>query len=167
MENTNNKKVWAWVIAIVIIILIAIGFYASYKANQSGNQPTDTGSQTSDNTQTQPQAQTINVKHQYKNGTHTYAGVLDVPSPCYTISNKVVTDPATPNKVTIAFTSANTASTGTVCAQVITSRSFKVSFPGVKNASVNATLDGNPLILNVFEVGANDNIDTVDIYTKG
>ena len=165
MEN-NNKNSWIWVVAVIVVVLIIFAFYASYKANHpSYTNETTTGQTTQTNTNTMPL--TIDVKHQYKNGTHTYVGLIDVPTPCYTLSNSVVKDPNDTKKFTIAFVTTNTQTAGQACAQVVTSRNFKVTFTGPQNAIVSGTLDGKPVVFNVFEVNANQNIDTVDINIKG
>ncbi|MDE2218313.1 MAG: hypothetical protein KGJ58_02580 [Patescibacteria group bacterium] len=160
MEN-NNKKTTAIVIAIIVIILIGAGFYFSSKKSGVKNAteeqiPLKNGSSSS------YEITTINARHQYKNGKHTYVGMIDLPTPCHIVS--VVAVPSGKNKYTLQFT---TKTTDGVCAQVITPRPFRVEFAAPKNITVDATLDGKPVNLNILEVKEGDNIDKVQFNDKG
>lgn len=160
MEN-NNKKTTAIIIAVIVIILIGAGFYFSSK--KSGVQtttedqiPLKNGSDSS------YEITAINARHQYKNGKHTYAGVIDLPTPCHTVSVTAV--PAGANKYTLQFT---TKTTDEICAQVITPRPFRVEFTAPKNITVDANLDGKLITLNILEVKEGEDIDSVNFNDKG
>ncbi|MDE1988736.1 MAG: hypothetical protein KGI39_03495 [Patescibacteria group bacterium] len=161
MEN-NNKKTTAIVIAIIVIILIGAGFYFSSKKSgvqtaTEGQIPLKNGSSSN------YEITTINARHQYKNGKHTYVGMIDLPTPCHSVSVTAVPSDAT-NHYTLQFT---TKTTDGVCAQVITPRPFRVEFAAPKNITVGATLDGKPVNLNILEVKEGDNIDKVQFNDKG
>ncbi len=163
MNPQSNKKGITVAVAIVVLVLIGIAFYSLYKNDSSTNTaPLADNSAPSQSTL----AQIVTVKHQYKDGTHTYAGTIDLPTPCQRLTQSVVKDPTIKNKFTIAFVVSNDPDS-TVCAQVVTSRQFKVSFAGPQNAIVGATLNGQALQWNVFDVGPNENLDSFQINIKG
>jgi len=161
MEN-NNKKSMAIIIAIIVIILIGAGFYFSYK--KSGVQTTTTEDQIplKDGSSSSYEITAINARHQYKNGKHIYAGVIDLPTPCHSVS--VVAKASGTNKYTLEFT---TKTTDEICAQVITPRPFRVEFTAPKNITVDATLDGKLITLNVLEVKEGEDIDKINFNDKG
>lgn len=161
MEN-NSKKTIAIVIAIIVIIIIGAGFYFSYNKKSGVQTTTEDQIPLKGESNSSYQMTFINARHQYKNGKHTYAGVIDLPTPCYNVS--VVAVPAGAGKYTLKFT---TSKTDGVCAQVITPRPFKVEFAAPKTITVNATLDDKDITLNVLEVKEGEDIDRVDFNDKG
>jgi flagellar basal body-associated protein FliL len=161
MEN-DNKKSMAIIIAIIVIILIGAGFYFSYK--KSGVQTTTTEDQIplKDGSSSSYEITAINARHQYKNGKHIYAGVIDLPTPCHSVS--VAAKASGTNKYTLEFT---TKTTDEICAQVITPRPFRVEFTAPKNITVDATLDGKLVTLNILEVKEGEDIDKINFNDKG
>jgi len=160
MEN-NNKKTTAIIIAIIVIILIGAGFYFSSK--KSGVQTTTEDQiPLKDGSSSSYKITSINARHQYKNGKHIYAGVIDLPTPCHSVSIEAVSSGA--GKYTLEFT---TKTTDEICAQVITPRPFRVEFTAVKNIIVDATLDGEFVTFNVLEVKESEDIDKVQFNDKG
>jgi hypothetical protein len=160
--NNNRNAVIGWVVVIIVIILILISFYYSRQANVS-DQSNTTVTQNTPSPTPSP-IQTINVKHQFKAGIHTYAGSIDFPTPCQSLTTVASANPNSPGNYILSFTTTGANST---CAQVVTTRPFKVSFTAPVSAKIIGTLDGNPVRLNIFEVGANDNLDTYNINIKG
>jgi hypothetical protein len=108
----------------------------------------------------------VNALHQFKGGTHTIAGEVDVPTPCDLLEAEGAVEVREPreDKATIQFTTVNEAD---VCAQVVTPARFKVSFTAGEEAEIVGTWNGRPVKLNLVEVGPNDNIDDFDVYFKG
>lgn len=161
MEN-NNKKSMAIIIAIIVIVLIGAGFYFSYKKNAVQTTTTEDQIPLKGDSSSSYGITAINARHQYKNGKHTYAGVIDLPTPCHTVNVEAV--PSGAGKYTLKFT---TQTTDEICAQVITPRPFKVEFAAPKNITVDATLDGKLMIFNVLDVKEGEDINNVDFSDKG
>ncbi|MBM2817915.1 MAG: hypothetical protein HW401_505 [Parcubacteria group bacterium] len=160
MEN-NNKKSTAIIIAVIVIILIGAGFYFSSK--KSGVKTTNEDTiPLKDGSSSSYEITAINARHQYKNGKHTYAGVVDLPTPCHSVTVTAVASGT--GKYTLKFV---TKTTDEICAQVITPRPFKVEFTAPKNITVDASLDGKLITLNVLEVKEGENIDNIDFNDKG
>lgn len=162
MQSSGSKKTIIGVV--VVIILIVLGVYYANRTPSSeytNTSSTDTSSQVSNNND---YVQLVNVKHQYKNGTHTYAGTIDVPTPCHTLTSSVGNDASSPLAYTLLFTS--TASSQP-CAQKVTAKPFKISFAGPKTITISGTLNGKKLRLNIFELRADQDIDSYDMYIKG
>lgn len=107
-------------------------------------------------------AKTIDVKHQYKDGEHIFAGKIEVPTPCYFASAEILR-----REKGVAELKIETKDSGEICAQVISEANFFVKFKGEKDQQFMATLNGEPVNLNRFEVDADQDINSVDIFIKG
>ncbi len=84
---------------------------------------------------------TIDLTHQYRNGVHTYAGSLMMPTPCYDITTDAIVAESFPEQVTVSI-SVTGPSAGEVCAQVLTEKDFTVSFSASANATVSFRVNG-------------------------
>lgn len=156
MEN-NNKKSTAIIIAVIIIVLIGGGFYFSYKKRSVNDGSVTEQVPLKGENGSKYEITSINAKHQYKNGKHIYVGMIDLPTPCHTVSVEAVS--GGDNKFTLQFT---TKTTDELCAQIITPRPFRVEFAGPKVVVVDATLNGEAITLNVLEIKEGQDIDKVD-----
>jgi len=159
-ENAPNKGLWV-TLGILALILIAGGFYYSYRSNTADKLEYESPIPEEEENET---VQIIQTKHQYKNGTHTYVGEINLPTPCDVLNHEVVPAVGSTTSFSIAFTTSNTSD---VCAQVITPRAFKVVFKAGESIQVSATLNGAPLRLNIFEVGQEEDLDTFEVFIKG
>lgn len=113
--------------------------------------------------QTRPSV-TITAKHQYKDGTHIVAGETDMPTPCHILNWETLIAESYPEQVTINF---NLSTQAEMCTQVITPTRFKVEFKVSEMASINATLNGERIILNLIEAGTEENLDDFELFIKG
>lgn len=154
--ESNSKKTTAIVIAIIVIILIGGGFYMSYKKGGDKTPTAEEQIPLKDGTGEKYEVTFINAKHQYKNGKHIYTGMINLPTPCHSVDVKAI--PVGAGKYTLEFT---TATTDELCAQVVTPRTFRIEFTAPKNITVDATLDGKVITLNVLEVKEGEDIDKV------
>lgn len=153
--TSTQKLVWS-IVGIVAILLIGAGFYFSSKT-------AEVTPVVGENEEDAIAPVTLDVKHQYINGTHTILGVVDLPTPCHSLQAS-----QTLNKdATVATIALQSTSTAEVCAQVISPKTFKTQFTGPINMDIVATFNGKSLNLNIFEVPANADIHTFEIYTKG
>ncbi|HEY4479019.1 MAG TPA: hypothetical protein VI981_01515 [Candidatus Paceibacterota bacterium] len=160
VENNSGKKVIVIILCVIAVALIGWGFYYSNKVKNSEEvvtqePPKEDGSEL---------AVTVNTKHQYKNGVHTLAGQMDMPTPCHLLESKATKDTVQTSKFAIEFTSTEK---GGGCIDVITPRPFKVSFEGPKDIELKATLNGKSIKLNLFEVKPNEDLDAFEINVKG
>lgn len=155
MQSSN--KVGAIIATLVVVILLVAGVYSvvNWKKNQAEDDKPVAGSDY--------YVSVIDVKHQYRDGKHVYAGSLDLPTPCYSLDSSIGKD--TETSATIKLDTMR--SEEEMCAQVISTKKFKLETSGSGTLSVKGLLNGKPLQLNIFEVPMNQNIDDVDIDTKG
>lgn len=155
--NNNTKTIVLWVIGILVIAAIIYGFVGSFSTKDAG--------QVKDTTPTHSlNEKAITVRHQYKNAKHTFIGEIDLPTPCHKLASTYSTAKTKPPTYTIEL---KTSTSGDFCAQVVSTKAFKITFPGDKVAQFEATLDGKKLILNILEVGDNEDLESFDPYTKG
>lgn len=106
----------------------------------------------------------ITAKHQFKDGTHVVAGEFDLPTPCHLLRTRAVIRESTPRQVVVEFKV--TSQDEVLCAQVITPTRFKFIFDAVEGAIITATINGDPVILNLFQVGADEDLDDFEVYIK-
>ncbi len=157
MDSNSNMK--NWLIGAIVLILLALGTYWLVTPNT----PDATNTEQTPSTQDE-YVQMVNVKHQYKNGRHTYVGEIDVPTPCHNLASSYTKDASSTTGYTLVFTST---SSSEMCAQVITSKPFKLSFEAIKDIVLSATLNGKKLRLNLFEVPDNQDLDSFNVNIKG
>lgn len=155
-----SKKTWTITVVIILAAMTSVAIYSNYKANNIDNGNTER-EDAIEETYLRPEV-TINAKHQYKDGVHTYIGTFETPTPCHTYNAEVNLGE---NGYVIDIT--HEPSEDELCAQVLTERMFRVSFEADEETDAIATINGELVNLNVFEVPADQNIDDFEIFTKG
>lgn len=154
--ESNNKK--GWIIGIVVVLLALAVYWLMSPSTPAANDTAQVPA-------TQDEyVQMVNVKHQYKDGRHVYVGEINLPTPCHTLASTYAKDANSTTAYTLIFTSSSTAE---MCAQVVTSKPFKLSFAAIKDIVVSGTLNGKKLRLNLFEVPSNQDLDSFDVNIKG
>jgi hypothetical protein len=146
---------------ITIVSLVAVLFVVAYAYEFIFNKPI-IESPTIE--QEQFPTQKVEVKEQYKGTTYTFAGSLDVPTPCHTLSTK--TNKISDTKYQIELITGNPKE-GVVCAQVISPKTYKVSFDAPKDIVVTILVNGVEYETNRFLVPNDQNIDTFNLEIKG
>jgi hypothetical protein len=107
----------------------------------------------------------ITAKHAW-NGkdTHTIAGEVPLPTPCDVLDESVV---VSPDKKQVVVQFVSSVKTGERCPSDITPARFKVTAKADKTASLTATLNGQPVTLNLIEAAPGENLDDFELYIKG
>lgn len=109
----------------------------------------------------------ITAAHQYNDeGVHIIAGEAEVPTPCHLLTHRVSIAESMPEQVTVNFAS-EVDDSDEMCAQVISTQRFKITFEASEVADISATYNGQPVELNLQEVGPGENLEEFEIYTKG
>ncbi|MFA7193300.1 MAG: hypothetical protein WC087_00050 [Candidatus Paceibacterota bacterium] len=148
------KQSRIWISVAVVLILIIIGVLI-IKANKIEAPTTEQETE-----QQEIFEKTVDVKHQYKDGKHIFAGVVQIPTPCHQLSAAI-----TPGD--IAELNFEIVDSGGICAQVITDANFYVEYEGKEDQLFVGKLNGEPVNLNKFEVDADLDINAVNIFNKG
>jgi hypothetical protein len=151
----NHKLLWG---TLLIIAIITIGAYFN---NKNKLEALDQAREEAINNEIQRPSVTVNVKHQFKDGAHTFIGNLELPTPCHKISTEVIKEE---NETIIDI---SYASTSEVCAQVITEKEFTVIFAGEIDENIIARLNGELVNLNIYDIDPKQNIYEVEIFNKG
>ena len=155
-----NKKQGTF-LALIILILLILGVYTIVSNNKKIDKEITSREQAIEEEAKRPE-KTINLKHQYKDGTHVFSGTIEVPTPCYELSAVIL--PGNPAELQIKTKELQTSN---VCAEVITELPYKVSRKGPEELSFLATVDNEPVNLNQFEIPADQDFDSVEIFIKG
>jgi len=152
-----DKKIW---ISFVIVAMSILGGTAIYKNNQEPPTNVYTREDAIKDEITRP-LETLNVKHQYRNGNHIFVGTLELPTPCHTYNTQVdTTESATEIKI-------KTAPSDNMCAQVITEKIFKVSFDAEEDELAVFSINGELVNLNIFEIPNEEDINDIEVFIKG
>ncbi|MFM2374839.1 MAG: hypothetical protein RLZZ234_834 [Candidatus Parcubacteria bacterium] len=107
----------------------------------------------------------INAVHFFKDGAHVVVGDVMVPTPCDLLESGVIVAESMPEQVNIKLTTLNNADT---CAQVLTLQRFRVDFTASEKATIQATLNGKSVILNLRDAEpGTDPLKLEDLYFKG
>lgn len=107
----------------------------------------------------------IDAKHWFRDGTHTVAGEILMPTPCELLEAEAIVAESNPEQAMVKLTVLN--DTKGVCPQTVTPQRFKVSFTASQSARIDATLGGMPVILNLVEARPDENPDDFEVNTKG
>lgn len=160
-----TKKKLIVLVLLIVVLLVGVFLHNRYRANKTTEQINDRQQAIEDVLQRSDI--TINTKHQYSDGVHVFLGTFETLTPCDSHSVKILERDGL-KEIAISYQEAHD-ETGEslICDQVITERQFRVSFEGPEDASVIATLNGDLVNLNIFEVREGENIEDVNIYIKG
>lgn len=107
----------------------------------------------------------VTAKHQFKDGTHTIAGELNLPTPCHILDTRAVIRASFPEQVVVEFSVRS--EDAELCAQVITPARFKILFDALEDVIITATINSEPVILNLFKVGNEEDLDDFELFIKG
>jgi len=151
----NNKFLWG---ALLVIALVSV---SAYLYNKDKQKTIDQARDEAITDQVQRPEITLNTKHQFKDGQHIFVGLVELPNPCYKVTTEAIKDQ---NETVLNI---NYASTSEVCAEVVTSKEFRISFEGKADETIIAKLNGELVNLNIFEIPLDKNIDEVKVYNKG
>ncbi|MEY2703478.1 MAG: hypothetical protein RLY43_2117 [Bacteroidota bacterium] len=150
----ETKKTTMWVVVAILLAIIIVGILVIKAQNK----------EVSENANQQEEQEyfekTIDVKHQYKDGKHIFAGTIEVPTPCYKAELSVT-------QGDVAELNFTTKDSGEVCAQVISNANFYAEFEGKQDQLFKGRLNGEPVNLNMFEVDADLDINDINIFMKG
>jgi hypothetical protein len=145
-------------IILTIVVLLALGFGIYYLVSRNDSNIVEQPAAGSDY-----YVSVVQVKHQYKDGEHTYAGAIDLPNACDNLDSDIEKT----GDASATINLSTTMNTEEMCAQAVTSRNFRVQVDGPMSFTVKGMLNGKPVELNIFEVPANQDIDLFEINIKG
>ena len=156
----NNKNLW-WVLLVIVLISAGAIYYNNIKVNDTAAE--SARQQALSQEESRPDI-TINVKYQFKNGVHYFLGDLELPNACYAHNAEVKKHE---NDIEIALTTTAPTDPNLICAEVITAKPFKVQFEAPQDTIIYATLNGETVNLNIFEVGPDEDLEKVELFFKG
>lgn len=153
------------IIVITLFVLLVAGMFGyAYWKNASLNEQPMVQEPTTNEPGPYDYIEHVDAKHFFIDGTHTVVGEIPMPTPCDLLDWDTRVAESFPEQVTIAFDVINNAD---VCAQVITPARFSVSFDASENASIQATLEGRPVRLNLIPAAEGETPDDFELYIKG
>lgn len=106
----------------------------------------------------------VDAKHFYIDGTHTIAGEIMMPTPCDLLEADATVAESMPEQVTIHFSVINNSE---MCAQVLTSQRFLVSFDASEEADISARFMDRDIELNLVPPAEGETPEDFELYIKG
>lgn len=141
----------------LIILLLGIGIFLGRNDAQTVD---ERGVSINDLNDTDP-ARKFNVQYAYEDGTHTFAGIINVPTSCDTVVTSSTEDKDGVMLIVDIETSDD------LCTQVITPRPFLYSVIGDEKVNSTALVNGEIVELNLFPKESVEEIDITQFETKG
>jgi hypothetical protein len=158
----------AIILAVVVFGLIVIGMFTfAYleRSSQYQNRESENDAASAPATTTDSIGELrIDAKHFVAAGTHTFAGTLEMPTPCHLLQVEASVLESFPEQIVLDFTVLNNAE---MCPQVITPQRFKVSASASEQAVVSARFMGQPVDLNLIPAAAGETPDDFELFIKG
>jgi len=109
--------------------------------------------------------QSVSAKRQFKDGTHTIVGKLDLPTPCHVLDTRAVIRASTPRQVVVELSIKS--GEAELCAQVIMPAQFEISFDAPEDVIITTTINGEPVILDLLKVDAEEDLDDFKLFIEG
>lgn len=106
----------------------------------------------------------VDAKHFYIDGTHTFAGEFEMPSPCDLVEAKTQVSGLAPESVVLEFNVINTAE---ACAAVMTKQRFLMQANAAPDAVVTASFMGRTIDLNLIPAGPDETPNNFQLFIKG
>lgn len=153
------KQINKWIVGIGIIIVL--GLLVTYFVTKQKPAVEQTPREAALEEMAVMPTTTVNVKHQYKDGVHTFAGAIETPTPCYDARAIIVSGDVNEIQVTTEPQPVE------VCAQVLSEKPFMVTHTSPADAQFLMTVNGELVNMNQFDIDPDIDINTVDILIKG
>lgn len=104
------------------------------------------------------------IKEQYDGSTYTFAGTIDLPTPCHSLETNVIQLSGSEYQIQINTIAPEE---DVMCAQVITPQPYNVSFEAPADITVTAQINGQDYELSRFVVPEGEDINLFELYIKG
>ena len=151
-----NTKVIASIVIIIILVALGIFFFLP----KEDSMPNENGAENGLPVYTD----IIDAKHQFVDGKHIVAGEINLPTPCHILEAEAIVRESFPEQVLIDIKVSTQAE---ACAQVITPARFKVEFEASEDAVITAAVNDEPVVLNLVEVGPEEDLEDFELFIKG
>ncbi len=156
------------VLVIVLFVLIVIGMFAfAYLKSNELQAPSQVDEVPKGEEEESPlvTADRITATHYYTDGAHTFAGQIDMPTPCDLLTVETAVAESYPEQLTLNFKVVNNSES---CAAVITPQRFlTTSVTASAEATIKATWNGKPIELNLIPALPGERPEEYELYQKG
>ncbi len=157
-----DKRTIILVVALFALVVSGMFFYAYLKRTEI----TETPVVVKEEEVVVPYAmvETIDAKHYFIDGVHTFVGEVVLPTPCDLLSVDTLVMESYPEQVRLDFTVINNSE---VCAQVLTKQRFKAEAKASGETKVSATFMRRNIPLNLIPAGEGETPDEFELFIKG
>lgn len=148
------------IIAVLILVLLAITFVSQTLPSKEAEAPLINQEEQED-----AFVEPLTIKHQYKDGMHTFVGDIELPTPCYAYNAFIEdTDDEKVKNIVVEYQKDENIDS---CVQVITTANFRIAYEGPEDLQFNLLENGQPRRLNMYEIPDHVDIDQFEIFLKG
>jgi len=140
----------------LIVVLLFLGIFLGRNDAQTADEKNADSSSEQDG-----ERRKFNVQYSYEDEMHTFAGVVNLPTPCHTLDVSSTEDDDGV-MLSIAIDAADDA-----CAQVVTQKSFMYTVEGDEKVNPLGTIEGEIVEINIFKKDSVEEIDLTQFETKG
>jgi len=152
-------------IALFLVIVVGMFMFAYLKKAEVVNAPVVTDEDIATEGEVKYASITrVTAKHFFKDGVHTLAGEIPMPTPCDLLEAEARVMESFPEQIAIDFNVINNAE---FCAQVITPQRFKVSASASEGAVFSAEFMGRQVELNLVPAAEGESPDDFELFIKG
>lgn len=155
-----NSKVIAWIVVIILIVIAVIAFVGG-----NGDNDEEPVENTATTTEDQVAQDLLNARYTFEDGEYVIVGEVQTPTPCHTVSVDPMVEDAG-DRVVLDITTEEPAD-DEVCAQVISSQTFRVNVEANENAEIVARVDGREQRLNLIPAEEGENLEEMEVDIKG
>jgi len=125
----ETKKIF--IVTGTLLLIWAVGSAAaSWNFNRQNHVPKN------------PNMEIVDGTHKFENGSHTFSGIINLPTPCHQISYDATITESYPQQIMLDFSITNLSE---FCAQVITAVPFEITVLADENASLAVRANNEPV----------------------
>ncbi len=161
-QSMHHRTIWLFVVLFAAIVIGMFTYaYLERKERTAQVAPVINSSSTPLST---PLDQRVNAKHYYIDGTHSFAGIVSLPTPCDLLEATARVAESFPEQIIIDFTTTNNSES---CIQVVSEQRFLVSAQASSEARISATWNGQPIELNLTPAAPGERPEDFEVFVKG
>lgn len=164
MNNYRLNRTAMMLVALLVVVALGVFGYTFFVQQGSEEVYVSEGT-TAPAADEQEAVELVTAKYQYRDGIHTIAGTIDLPTPCHLLEVEPFFVGEDRMNVELRFT--RSLAQNTDCVQVTTPQPFKVTFEAPEGVNISATLNGVPVTLNIVTVPEGEDLDNFDAFIKG
>ncbi len=159
-----NQKTIILAVSLFLILILGMFTYSYLKKSELNDVQVIVNDTATTSELSNLNNNTITAKHYFIDGTHTFVGEMTMPTPCDLLESTATVMESYSEQIKLDFAVINNAEN---CEQTLTNQRFSVSAEASGEATISATLVGQPIQLNLVPASEGEKPDEFELYIKG